>query len=92
MKSLSQAVGIVFNDCGGRVQNCLRGAVIFFEANDLGVGKILGEAFEVSRARAAPAVDGLILVAYHADIFPRAGEEADDFFLRAIGVLKLVNH
>ena len=60
LKSLPQAIGIVFHDCGSRIQNRLRGAVIFFQADELGVREVFGEAFQVSSARATPSIDCLL--------------------------------
>ena len=39
LQILAQAVGIVFHHGGGRVEDRLRGAIVFFEANDLCAGK-----------------------------------------------------
>ena len=58
----------------------------------LASGKILGEAFQVSGTRATPAVDGLVFVADHADVLARSGQQAHEFFLRAVGILEFVNH
>ena len=92
LQSFAQAVGIVFDHGRGGIENGLRGAVIFLEANELGAGKILGEALQIAGAGAAPAVDGLVFVADDADVLARAGQQADQFFLRAVGVLKFVDH
>ena len=51
---------------------CGRRAVIAFEANDFGAGKIALETQNVFDLRAAPAIDRLIVVAHAADIFEPA--------------------
>src|ERR1700739_4611203 len=58
-KSLAQAIGIIFYDRAGCVQDALRGAVVAFETNDFGLGKIVREAEENRDIRSAPAVQGL---------------------------------
>ena len=92
LQSLAQAIGIVFYYGGGGVEDRLRGAVIFFQANDFRVREIVREAFQIAGAGAAPGVDGLVFVADDADVLARAGEQADEFFLRAVGVLEFVHH
>ena len=82
----------MFNDCGCGIKNGLRGAIIFLETNNLGIGEIFGEAFQVSSARASPSVNGLVFIAYHADVLLSSGEQPHDFFLRVISILKFVNH
>ena len=82
LQSLAEAVGVVLHHRGGRIENRLRRAVVFFEANNLRAGKILGEALQVSGARSAPAVNRLILVSDHADVLARAGQQPHQLFLR----------
>ena len=45
------------------------GAVVAFEANDLGARKIMIEAQDVVYLGAAPAIDRLVVVADAADVF-----------------------
>ena len=60
---LAQPLRIVGNDRAGGVQNVLSGAVIALQLNDSGGGKIAGKTQEDGNVGAAPAVDGLILIA-----------------------------
>ena len=92
LESLAESVGIVLHHRGRGVENRLRRAVVFLQADDLCAREILGEALQVSRARPAPAVNRLIFVADHADILPRARQQVHQLFLRRVCVLKLVHH
>src|ERR1700728_5081642 len=92
LQILAEAVGIVFHDRGGGIENRLGRAVIFLEADEFGAWEILREALQISSAGAAPTVNRLVLIAYHADVPALAGKQPDQLFLRAIGVLKFVDH
>src|ERR1700722_9270886 len=82
----------VIGDHGGRgLQNILRGAVILFEADDLGLGKVLLEFENVANVGAAPGIDRLVFIADGADIVTLAGQHAHEFVLRAVGVLIFVD-
>src|SRR4029077_9917806 len=67
LQGFSEAVGIVADHGGGRVEDGLRGAVIFFQANNFRAGKIFSKTRQVSGACSAPAVNGLIFVTDNAD-------------------------
>ena len=55
-------------------------------------GKVALEIQNVADVRAAPAVDGLILVAHHGDVAALFGEQPHQLILAAVGVLILVDH
>src|SRR5437763_16984952 len=55
----------------GGGENVAGGAVIAFEADDLGAGEVVLEAQDVVDLGAAPAVDRLVVVADAADVFRR---------------------
>ena len=76
----------------GGGQDVLRRAVILLQADGLGVRIIAFEIENIADIGAAPTVDGLVLVAYHADIAVLFGEQAHQFVLAAVGVLILVDH
>src|SRR5262249_28307049 len=86
----AEAVGIIFDDGAGGVENALRGTVVTFEANDFCVGKIAREAEQNRDIRAAPAVDRLVFVPDHADILVPADQQAEQIVLYAIGILVFV--
>ena len=87
----AEAVGIIFYDRAGSVENILRRAVVTFEADDARRGEIAREAEEDGNVGAAPTVDGLIFVADNANVLFRAGEEAKKIVLDAVGVLIFVH-
>src|ERR1700746_1441260 len=90
-QSFAKAVGIIFYDRAGCVQNALRGTVIAFEANDFGFWKIAREAGDNREICSAPAVDGLVFVADDADVVVRADEQAQQIVLHTVGVLIFVD-
>ena len=47
-------------------------AIVALEANDLGAGKVVLEAQDVVHLGAAPAIDGLVVVAHAADVLQHA--------------------
>src|SRR6202034_509529 len=87
---LAFALGIVGHHRAGGFENILGGAVVLFQANDRGIRKIALKVEDVADVRATPAVDGLILIAHHANIFVHLGEQAHQLILAAVGVLIFV--
>jgi len=88
---LSGAAAVLRNDSVGRVEHDLGGAVVLFQPDQPGAGKVLEERLHVANVGSAPAVDGLIVVAHRADIAVGA-EQSDELVLGAVGVLELVDH
>jgi hypothetical protein len=76
----------------GGVENALGGAVILLELDDGGVGVIFLEVEDVLEVGAAPAVNGLPVVAHHADVLGGRGQEFGDLVLGMVGVLVFVDH
>ena len=66
---LAEPALVVGDEMRGGGENVRGRAVIAFEANDLGAGKVVLEPQDVVHLRAAPAVDRLIVVPYAADVF-----------------------
>ena len=67
-------------------------AVVLLEAHDVcASGKSLLEVEDVPDVGAAPAVDGLVVVAHDAEVAVAAGEQLHELVLRAVGVLVLVD-
>ena len=87
----ADALLVVGDDGAGGVQNFLVRAVVLLDAQDARAGKILGEAQDVADVGAAPAVDGLVLVADDAEIRPGAGQQPQQVVLHAVGVLVFVD-
>ena len=89
---LALALGVVFDDGVGRVQNGLGAAVVLLQADDLGVAVLVFKIQDVLDGGAAELVDALVVVADHADVLMSARQQADQQKLGVVGVLILVHH
>ena len=67
-KRFAKAVFIGCDEARGRRENVFRRAVIPFEANDLCAFEIFLKSKDIINLRTAPAVNGLVIIANHADI------------------------
>ena len=76
----------------GGVHDDLRGAVVALQTEELALGIILLETEDVLDARAAEGVDGLAVVAHHADVVVALRQLLQDQVLRLVRVLVLVHH
>ena len=77
---LAEPAFIMRDQMRGGGEDVAGGAVIAFEADDLGAGKIVLEAQDVVDLGAAPAIDRLVVVADAADVFEgRRGARASHF-------------
>jgi len=90
-QGLAEAAAIMVNQPGGGGENMRGGAVILLQLDHLGVGEILLEAQDIGDFRAAPGIDGLVVVADAADILVALGEQAQPEILRAVGILIFVD-
>ena len=88
---LALAQGVVGDHRGRAFEDDLSGAVVLFEADGADVGEVLLELQNVAYVRAAPTVDGLVLVADDADVSRGPGQQLHQLVLRAVGVLILVD-
>jgi hypothetical protein len=91
LELLADAAWIAGYDCGGGVQNGLAGAIILLDAKDFGAREILGKAQDDAGIGAAPAVDGLVVVADDAQIGMISGEQAQQIVLHVVGILIFVH-
>ena len=83
---------LVFSDeARGGAQDLRRRAVVAFEPDDLGAGKVFLEAQDVIDLGAAPAIDRLIVVTHHADVLVALRQQAQPEILRDVGVLIFVH-
>ena len=71
-EGLPEPARVVGHHVARHVEYALEGSVIPLELDDLGAGEDLGEAEDVAHLGAAEAVDGLVVVAYDAEIGARA--------------------
>ena len=84
-------LGIEHDQSVCHLKNCVRRTVVVFEANDFGFRPVVLEVQDVADLSTAPAVDGLIVVPYDAEIAVVDSQGLDDSILRAIGVLIFVH-
>src|SRR5690606_7174253 len=87
----AKALFIRGDDAGGGTENIGGGAVVPLQADDLRAGKIFFKAENVIHLRAAPAIDGLVIITHAADIFMLLRQQAQPEILRDIGVLIFVH-
>ena len=89
---LHLAMLVVRDDGVGRGQNVAHAAVVLFQLHRGALRIVLLELQDVADIGAAPAVNGLVVVAYHHDVAVLLGQKARDLVLRMVGVLILVDH
>ena len=75
----------------GGVQDVGGGAVVLLQLDDLDVVKVLLKFQNVADVRPAPAVDGLVVVAHHAEVAGNVGQKADKLVLHVVRVLIFVH-
>ncbi|MEA3219929.1 MAG: hypothetical protein OZX49_01025 [Immundisolibacter sp.] len=88
---LAQALAVVGDQGIGGGQDGAGGAVVLFQADDLDVRELALELAHVLHLGAAPAVDGLVVVADREQAGVRPGEVAQPGVLQGVGVLELVD-
>ena len=79
------------DDLVGRVQNIGRAAVILLQLDHRCVGKVLFKIQDIADIRAAPAIDGLIVVAHHAQVAAFTGNQAHQLILGVVGILIFIH-
>ena len=82
---------VLADDDVGQRQDFRRGAIVLLQPYDAGSGEVATERENVLHVCTAPAVDGLIVVAHHADVLVLAPQQLDEAVLRVVGVLVLVH-
>ena len=88
---LFAAACIVADEDIGAVEHLFCATVVFLQFDDGGVGEEAFEVQDVGNLRTAPAVDGLVIIAHHADIVLRADKLAQQAHLQRVGVLELIH-
>ena len=88
---LAEPALVVGDEVRGGAEDVRRRAVVAFEPDHGGAGKILLEAQDVVDLGAAPAIDRLVVVADAADVLPPLGEQPQPQILGDVGVLVLVD-
>ena len=75
----------------GGVQDGLGGAVVLLQPDDPGAPVLLLKAEDVFNGGAPEAVDALVVVTHHADIFITPGQQGGQQVLHVVGILVLVH-
>ena len=88
---LAETAAVVVDQRVGGLEDGRGGTVVLLQADDPGAGKILLEVLDVLDARAAPAVDRLVVVADHEYRRFGPGQQPQPGVLDGIGVLELVH-
>ena len=88
---LGVELGVLGDEGVGRVQDGAGGAVVLLQLDDGEVGKVLPQALEVLQRGAAPAIDGLVVVAHGGQARAVAHQLLQERVLRHVGVLVLVH-
>ncbi len=73
---LAQATTVIDDQAVGGLEDARCGAVVLLQADDFGVRKVRGILVDVLDLRAAPAVNGLIVVADHHQAVAPLSEQA----------------
>ncbi|KPZ19749.1 Uncharacterized protein ALO56_05260 [Pseudomonas viridiflava] len=87
----AQATAVVDDQAVGRFEDARRGAVVLLQTNDLSVREVGGILVNVLDLRAAPAVDGLIVVADHHQAVATLSQQTQPGVLHGVGVLEFVH-
>ena len=90
-KALALPARVVGDDGVGRLEDAVGGAVVLLELYRVAVLVVLLKVEDVADVRAAPAVDGLVVVAHDAQVVLPRGQGVDELVLHAVGVLVLVH-
>ena len=83
---------VVGDDRVGRGQDGLGGPVILFEFDDFCLRIVRLETENIADVGPAPPVDGLVVIAHHADVAMGRCQEPEQFVLKMVRVLVLVDH
>ena len=85
------AARVVRDHLIGRVQDVAGGAIVLLQLDHPAIGKIALEFQNVAQIRAAPAVNGLVVVAHHAQIARFPGDQPHEHILRHVRILVFVH-
>ena len=88
---LALAPPVVADDGIGGLQDVAGGAVVLLQADDAGVFVLALKGKDILNGGAPEAVDGLVVVAHHADVFAFPGQQSGQEILQVVRILVLVN-
>ena len=81
---------VAYHGVGG-VQDVTRRTIVLLQLDGLAVFKVLLKVQNVGDVGAAPAINGLVIVAYDHEVLVLSGQQVGDFVLDVVGVLILVD-
>ena len=90
-QALVLALRVVAHHGVGGAQDMTRGTVVLLQLDGLAVFKVLLKVQDVGNVGAAPAVNGLVVVAHDHEVLVLGGQQVGDFVLDVVGVLILVD-
>ena len=90
-QALVLALRVMAHHGVGGAQDMTRGAVVLLQLYGLAVFKVLLEVKDVGDVGAAPAVNGLVVVAHDHEVLVLGGQQVGDLVLDVVGVLILVD-
>ena len=90
-QGLALALRVVLDDAVGGVEDVGGGAVVLFQPDGLCTRVELFKTKDIFNSRSSKTIDALVIVAHHANVPVRAGEQAHQTELRHTGVLILVH-
>ena len=73
------------------IENLHGRAVVFLEPHNLCAEALL-EMQDIIDIRAAPTIDGLVIIAHNADVFVRHKQAIEQFVLQLVCVLVFIDH
>ena len=88
---LALSLGVVADHTVGRVEDIGGGAVVLLQPDGPGAGVIFLKVEDVLNGGAPEPVDALVVVAHHADVLLRPGQQAHQLELCHAGILVLVH-
>ena len=88
---LAEATLVVGDQRVGGLEDAGGGAVVLFQADGFGIREVGAELVQVLDARAAPAVDRLVVVADHHQALATLGQQPQPGVLDGVGVLELIH-
>ena len=90
-QTLVLALRVVAHHGVGGAQDMTRRAVVLLQLNGLAVFKVLLKVQDVGDVGTAPAINGLVIVAYDHEVLVLGGQQVGDLVLDVVGVLILVD-
>ena len=88
---LAESTDVFVNQGICSIEDIAGRAIVLFETDQLRAGEILVEVKDVLNTRAAPGIDGLIIIANRKDTTGFTGKQTNPCVLNGVGILKFIN-